>query len=77
MLALCTCNHAEQDRHVRPCEQMKLKTTSLSLNQPIEHNGACVRLRGPLVGLFQVLLHWLLQKPCQTPNKKTASKLKP
>jgi hypothetical protein len=24
-----------------------------------------------------VLLHWLLQKPCQTPNKKTASKLKP
>jgi hypothetical protein len=30
-----------------------------------------------LAGLFQVLLHWLLQKPCQTPNKKTASKLKP
>jgi hypothetical protein len=32
--------------------------------------------KGPLAGLFQVLLHWLLQKPCQTP-KKTASKLKP
>jgi hypothetical protein len=27
-------------------------------------------IRGPLAGLFQVLLHWLLQKPCQTPNKK-------
>jgi hypothetical protein len=30
-----------------------------------------------LAGLFQVLLHWLLQKLCQTPNKKTAFKLKP
>jgi hypothetical protein len=30
-----------------------------------------------LAGFFQVLLHWLLQKPCQTPNQKTASKLKP
>jgi hypothetical protein len=34
-------------------------------------------IRGPLAELFQVLLHWLLQKPCQTPNKKAASKLKP
>jgi hypothetical protein len=32
--------------------------------------------RGPLAGLFQVFLHWLLQKPCQTPDKKTASMLK-
>jgi hypothetical protein len=35
------------------------------------------KLMGPLAGLFQVLLHWLLQKPCQTPNKIMASKLKP
>jgi hypothetical protein len=36
-----------------------------------------MQLKGPLAGLFQVLLYWLLQKPCQTPNNKTASKLKP
>jgi hypothetical protein len=30
-----------------------------------------VGVRGPLAGLFQVPLHWLLQNPCQTPNKKT------
>jgi hypothetical protein len=28
---------------------------------------------GTLTGLFQVLLHWLLQKPCQTPNQKNGS----
>jgi hypothetical protein len=38
--------------------------------------GRLVILRGPLAGLFQVLLHWLLQKPCQTPDKIMASKLK-
>jgi hypothetical protein len=45
--------------------------------------GNCVRetatktgLRGSLACLFQVLLHRLLQKPCQTPNKKMASNLK-
>jgi hypothetical protein len=43
----------------------------------LQHYNMPKRLRGPLAGLFQVLLHWLLQKPCQTPNKKTASKLKP
>jgi hypothetical protein len=48
-----------------------------SMDDAAAGRGREMRARGPLAGLFQVLLHWLLQKPCQTPNKKTASKLKP